>query len=205
MTATTFWLSFPCRSWTACSRRRNGRITKNITSDVARIAPAGGDAVAWPHARSRGRRATTNASMHQAVTSSTAAQVMVIAPTGVLCRLRSVRMRASTGKAVMLMAAPMNRATERNRISLIEHVGIEIERQPRAEQERRDDADVADDHGGVPAVADQLGVQLQPDQEQEEDHPDLAQRVQIRQSALRETAPPTRRGNSQSEAGWAQA
>ena len=61
--------------------------------------------------------ATTNASMHQAVTSSTAAQVMATAPTWVLCRLRSVRMRASTGNAVMLIAAPMNSATEVKRIA----------------------------------------------------------------------------------------
>ena len=56
----------------------------------------------------------TSASMHQAVTSSTAAQVIVTAPTLVLCRFRSVRMRARTGKAVMLMLAPRKRATDRN-------------------------------------------------------------------------------------------
>ena len=61
--------------------------------------------------------ATTNASMHQAVTSSTAAQVIATAPTFVLCRFRSVRIRASTGKAVMLIDAPMNSATATKRIS----------------------------------------------------------------------------------------
>jgi len=60
---------------------------------------------------------TTNASMHHAVTSSTAAQVIAMAPTLVLCRLRSVRIRASTGNAVMLIAAPMNSVTEENFIA----------------------------------------------------------------------------------------
>src|SRR5688572_3114522 len=59
---------------------------------------------------------TTNASMHHAVTSSTAAHVIAIAPRFVLCRLRSVRIRASTGNAVTLMAAPMNSATDEKRI-----------------------------------------------------------------------------------------
>ncbi len=54
--------------------------------------------------------ATTMASTHQAVTSSTAAHVMASAPILVLWRPVSVRMRASTGKAVMAIAAPMKRA-----------------------------------------------------------------------------------------------
>ena len=54
--------------------------------------------------------ATTNARMHQAVTSSTAAQAMAIAPIRVRRRRRSVKMRARTGNAVMLIAAPMKRA-----------------------------------------------------------------------------------------------
>src|ERR1039458_7813052 len=48
--------------------------------------------------------------MHHPVTSSTAAQAMAIVPRRVCIRSRSLRMRASTGNAVMLMAAPMNRA-----------------------------------------------------------------------------------------------
>ena len=52
--------------------------------------------------------AMTTAKMAQAVTSSMAAQAMVTAPTRVRSRFCSVRMRASTGKAVTLMAAPRN-------------------------------------------------------------------------------------------------
>ena len=57
---------------------------------------------------------TTKASRHHAVTSSTAAQVMVMAPTRELSSRRSVRMRASTGKAVMLMDTPMKSTNEEN-------------------------------------------------------------------------------------------
>src|SRR5688572_18488386 len=111
MTATTFWLSRPWRSYTSSSRRRNGRIRKNMTITYATERAAVVSADFIPVARAI---PTTNASMHQAVTSSTAAQVIVTAPTFVLCRLRSVRIRARTGNAVMLIAAPMNSATDVN-------------------------------------------------------------------------------------------
>ena len=94
--------------WSASSRRRNGRTARNISPTYAAASPAVTSPGTNPSARPM---ATTNASMHQAVTSSTAAQVMATAPTLVLCSCRSVRMRASTGKAVTLMDAPMNRAT----------------------------------------------------------------------------------------------
>src|ERR1041384_5767768 len=53
---------------------------------------------------------TIAARMHHAVTSSTAAQAIATDPTLVFSILRSVRIRASTGNAVTLIAAPMNRA-----------------------------------------------------------------------------------------------
>ena len=56
--------------------------------------------------------ATTMASRDQAVMSSSAAHVMVTAPRRVRFRPRSVRMRASTGKAVTLIEAPRNRENE---------------------------------------------------------------------------------------------
>ena len=52
--------------------------------------------------------------MHHAVTSSTAAHVIATAPSFECRRRRSTRMRARTGNAVMLMAAPMNRVNELN-------------------------------------------------------------------------------------------
>ena len=54
--------------------------------------------------------ATTKARMVHAVMSSTAAQVIAVAPSGVCVSWRSSRMRASTGKAVMLIAMPQNSA-----------------------------------------------------------------------------------------------
>ena len=55
--------------------------------------------------------------MHHAVTSSTAAHAMVTAPTLEVRRCRSERIRASTGNAVTLMAAPKNSTKERNETS----------------------------------------------------------------------------------------
>ena len=51
---------------------------------------------------------------------ATAAQVIATAPTFVRVRFRSVRIRARTGNAVMLIAAPMNSATDVKRISGVE-------------------------------------------------------------------------------------
>ena len=48
--------------------------------------------------------------MNHPVTSSTAAQAIATVPRRLCIILRSCRMRASTGKAVMLMAAPMKSA-----------------------------------------------------------------------------------------------
>jgi hypothetical protein len=58
--------------------------------------------------------ATTKASMLHAVTSSTAAQAVAVLPSDVLKIPRSCKIRTSTGKAVMLMEIPMNRAKARN-------------------------------------------------------------------------------------------
>ena len=66
---------------------------------------------------------TTNASRHQAVTSSVAAQPRAMIPSCVLCIRRSVRMRARTGNAVIDMATPMNRAKLVNGTSLLESRG----------------------------------------------------------------------------------
>ena len=54
--------------------------------------------------------ATTTVRRHQAVTSSTAAQAMAVVPRWVLVSPRSSMMRTSTGKAVILIATPMNSA-----------------------------------------------------------------------------------------------
>ena len=51
--------------------------------------------------------AVARAIRNQAVTSSIAAQARVSAPTGRLSILRSTRMRASTGNAVIDIATPM--------------------------------------------------------------------------------------------------
>ncbi len=54
--------------------------------------------------------AIATAKTHQAVTSSTAAQVNANVPKRVPWRLFSVIIRASTGKAVIDIAAPKNKA-----------------------------------------------------------------------------------------------
>ena len=60
---------------------------------------------------------TTKASKHQAVTSSIAAQLSATTPSAVFSICRSVRMRASTGKAVIDIAMPMNNAKLVNGLS----------------------------------------------------------------------------------------
>lgn len=53
---------------------------------------------------------TTNASRHQAVTSSAAAQARAITPSGVVLIPRSMRIRARTGNAVTDIETPRNSA-----------------------------------------------------------------------------------------------
>ncbi len=57
--------------------------------------------------------AVASARRHQAVTSSIAAPAIESAPTGRFSMRRSIRMRASTGKAVTDIATPMKRANGR--------------------------------------------------------------------------------------------
>jgi hypothetical protein len=66
---------------------------------------------------------TTNASRHQAVTSSTDAQVIAIEPSRVFVRRRSVRMRASTGNAVTDIETPRKSANTVNGTSLVASIG----------------------------------------------------------------------------------
>ena len=66
---------------------------------------------------------TTSASKHHAVTSSAAAHVRATTPSSVWLMPRSVRMRASTGKAVIDIATPMNSAKLVNGTSLDESRG----------------------------------------------------------------------------------
>ena len=67
--------------------------------------------------------AIAKAKIHQAVTSSTAAQVKARVPNFVPCKLFSVIMRAKTGKAVIDMAAPKKRAKAVNETSALETKG----------------------------------------------------------------------------------
>ena len=66
---------------------------------------------------------TTRASRHQAVTSSTAAQVSAMTPMRVVWMRRSVRMRARTGKAVTDMETPRNSEKQVNGTSLVDSIG----------------------------------------------------------------------------------
>ncbi len=86
-------------------------------------------------------------------------------PSVVRSILRSVRMRASTGNAVMDIATPMNSA------KLVErHPGrgerlIQRQSQRRAEHEGHHDAGVRDRDGRTCLFPEPCGIQFQPDQE----------------------------------------
>ena len=60
--------------------------------------------------------AITAANKHQAVISSAAAQVITIEPKRVLLIPRSCTIRANTGKAVILIEIPINRANDKKLI-----------------------------------------------------------------------------------------
>ena len=62
----------------------------------------------------RSRQPFTSASRHQAVTSPSAAHPIAVLPSSLPFRPRSVMIRASTGKAVTLIAIPVNNANVRN-------------------------------------------------------------------------------------------
>jgi hypothetical protein len=122
--------------------------------------------------------ATTNASTVQAVTSSVAAQARAVLPRAVLVRPRSSRMRASTGKAVMLIEMPMKSANARESSAGRREAGEEPERGQHAQQIREEDADLADEYGGA-GLQFQLGdVQFHADDEHEEADADLAEHAQ---------------------------
>ena len=67
--------------------------------------------------------AIATANTHHAVTSSTAAQVSASVPKRVLCKLFSVMILARTGKAVIDIAAPKNRAKAVNETLALETRG----------------------------------------------------------------------------------
>ena len=62
----------------------------------------------------------------------------------------------------------------------------EIDREQCAQEKGDNDTGVACDDGCVAAAAQDLGVQLQPDEEHEQHEPDLAQRAQEAKAFLRE-------------------
>jgi hypothetical protein len=66
---------------------------------------------------------TANASKHQAATSLMAAHPSASVPSGVFCIRLSVSIRASTGKAVIEVATPMNRAKLVNGTSVLDSRG----------------------------------------------------------------------------------
>ena len=111
VTATTFWFSPSRFALRLAKRRTNGRTTASIAAMYASVSSVVDTAPARLVTRTID---TTNARMHHAVTSSTAAHVIAMAPSFVLSRRRSTRMRASTGNAVMLIAAPMKSVNELN-------------------------------------------------------------------------------------------
>lgn len=94
------------------ARRSAGRAT-NAANAAYAATPATAPSAAGTACPARAT-ATTAASRHHAVTSSTAALAIAIAPARVFSRPRSVRMRASTGNAVTLIAAPTNAANVRS-------------------------------------------------------------------------------------------
>ncbi len=111
VSATRFWLSPSLLALRAARRSTSGRTRRTTKTTYASARSV----VRTPSIMVAARTSdTTHARMHHAVTSSTAAQVIARAPMRVRRRRRSTRMRARTGNAVMLIAAPMNSAKEKS-------------------------------------------------------------------------------------------
>ena len=89
------------------SRASSGRTTTSITSAYTAVSSR---IVPKPASVPPTATATTTASSDHATTSSIAAQASASTPTGVRCMRRSVRIRASTGNAVIDIAAPRKSA-----------------------------------------------------------------------------------------------
>ena len=89
------------------------------------------------------------------------------------CR-RSDRIRASTGNAVIDMATPRNSAKLVNGTSLVENARVQIEGQRRCPARTAATMlGVRDRDGGVDLAAQQIGIQLEADQEHVEDDAEL--------------------------------
>ncbi len=105
MTASMSGVSRPTERCQATRRASNGRTTRNITSTNATVSPM---IRAAPAGSPPAATATTSASSDHPTTSFRAAQARANTPTWVRCMPRSVRIRASTGNAVIDSAMPMN-------------------------------------------------------------------------------------------------
>ena len=128
--------------------------------------------------RSACATATTRASRHHAVTSSTAAQAMATAPSGVrgqAALLEDPRQHREGGDAHR-DAHEQGEGAER-RAGGRQRRG-RASSAARAEEERHDDAGVAHPDRRARAAAQVLEVQLEADHEHEEDHADLAEQAQ---------------------------
>jgi hypothetical protein len=85
----------------------------------------------------------------------------------------------------------------------MEELGIEKHGQSGSGEKGSDYAGIADDDGGMAAVAEELGVQFKTDEEEEEDHSDLAEGVEILNAVLGENASEGG-GQEPAEEAWAQ-
>src|SRR5262245_9660714 len=108
------------RSSEARTSRRASGLTTTSMSTMKTIVSA--TTITAPPALASAT-ATTHASRHHAVTSSTAAHVRAIMPSSDRVMPRSARILASTGNAVIDMATPQNNAKLMNGTSLVENRG----------------------------------------------------------------------------------
>ena len=84
------------------------------------------------------------------------------------------------------MATPMNSAKLVNGTSLVENRGYRYSASADAEHERQDDAGVRDGDGGVHLAAEQVGIELEADQEHVEDDAQLRDDAEERRHVRRE-------------------
>ena len=115
-----------------------------------------------------------------------AAQEMAIFPRSVPSKLRSFKIRASTGKAVTLIAVPIKRAKGKNDPCSTANCWIEHFGQADAQGKWQHNADIADQNDRGPLLKNTFEINLKADHKHEKQESKLTQDRNRRQGRCRE-------------------
>lgn len=115
--------------------------------------------------------------MIQPVASSAAAAVIVREPRRVRLRLNSTSIRPRIGSAVIDKGS-RNEEGETKLVDILAHMWVKHVRDSESKSERKQDAGQGDRDSDVPVAPQVAKIELQPDQEHQQDQPELAQNAE---------------------------